>query len=56
MLLLWGDRDPISPLAVGERLRVLAPDARLHVVAGGEHDLAVTHAGELAPLVAAHLR
>jgi len=56
MQLLWGDLDPIGPVAVGERLLALAQDARLHVVAGGEHDLAVTHAGELAPLVAAHLR
>lgn len=56
ILLLWGDSDPISPVAVGERLRALSRDARLHVVAGGEHDLAVTHADELAPLVAAHLR
>jgi pimeloyl-ACP methyl ester carboxylesterase len=55
-LLLWGDRDPISPVAVGERLLGLLPRARLHVVSGGEHDLAVTHADELAPLVAAHLR
>jgi pimeloyl-ACP methyl ester carboxylesterase len=55
-LLLWGDRDPISPLAVAERLLALLPDARLHVAKGGEHDLAVTHADELAAVVAAHLR
>ena len=55
-LLLWGDADPISPVAVGERLRSLLPDARLHVVPGGEHDLAVSHAEALAPLVEAHLR
>ncbi|HLY79006.1 MAG TPA: alpha/beta fold hydrolase [Caulobacteraceae bacterium] len=55
-LLLWGDHDPISPVAVGERLLALLPDARLHVAAGGEHDLAVTQAHELAPIVAAHLR
>jgi pimeloyl-ACP methyl ester carboxylesterase len=55
-LLLWGDADPISPVAVGERLAGLLPDARLHVVAGGEHDLAVTEAAALAPLVEAHLR
>jgi pimeloyl-ACP methyl ester carboxylesterase len=55
-LLLWGDHDPISPVVVGERLLALLPDATLHVAVGGEHDLAVTHASELAPLVAAHLR
>jgi pimeloyl-ACP methyl ester carboxylesterase len=55
-LLLWGNSDPISPTAVGERLAALLPDARLHVVSGADHDLAETHATELAPLVAAHLR
>lgn len=54
-LLLWGDRDPISPLTVGERLRALLPNARLHVVRGGAHDLALTHADEVAAQIAAHL-
>ncbi|WP_414440345.1 alpha/beta fold hydrolase [Burkholderia sp. 22PA0106] len=54
-LLIWGDADPISPVAVGERLRDALPDARLHVVAGGGHDLAKVHAAALAPLVDAHL-
>jgi pimeloyl-ACP methyl ester carboxylesterase len=55
-LLLWGDNDPISPPAVGARLAALLPMARLHVVSGGSHDLAQTHAAEIAPLIAAHLR
>ncbi len=54
-LLLWGDADPISPLAVGRRLLAGLPHARLHVVAGGEHDLGQVHAARLAPLVDAHL-
>lgn len=54
-LLLWGGADPISPPAVGRRLLELLPDARLHVVADGAHDLAVTHAATLAPVVAAFL-
>jgi len=54
-LLLWGDSDPISPVAVGERLLALLPDARLHVVAGADHDLAITHAAEVAPLIRTHL-
>jgi pimeloyl-ACP methyl ester carboxylesterase len=54
-LLIWGDRDPISPLAVGRHLESRIPDARLHIVAGGDHDLAQTHAAELAPLIARHL-
>lgn len=54
-LLIWGDRDPISPPAVGRRLLSLLPDARLHIVRGGAHDLARTHAREVADLVADHL-
>ncbi|KVO09220.1 alpha/beta fold hydrolase [Burkholderia ubonensis] len=54
-LLLWGDADPISPVAAGRRLLERLPDARLHVVPGGQHDLAAVHARALAPLVDAHL-
>ncbi|MBY6242530.1 alpha/beta fold hydrolase [Methylosinus sp. Sm6] len=54
-LLLWGDRDPISPVAVGERLRALLPDARLHVIPGAGHDAAITHADIVASLIARHL-
>ena len=55
VLLLWGERDRISPPSVGERLRELLPRARLHTVRGGEHDLARTHAAEIAPLIERHL-
>jgi pimeloyl-ACP methyl ester carboxylesterase len=54
-LLVWGDADPISPVAVGERLLQLLPDARLHVLPGGTHALAVERAPEVAALVADHL-
>ena len=54
-LLLWGDSDPISPVAVGRHLEARLPQARLHVIAGGDHDLARTHAAEVAPLIARHL-
>jgi pimeloyl-ACP methyl ester carboxylesterase len=54
-LLLWGDADPISPVAVGRHLESRIAGARLHVVAGGDHDIAQTHAAELAPLIARHL-
>ena len=54
-LLLWGDADPISPVAVGQRLASLLARARLHVVAGADHDLAETHADAIAPLIDAHL-
>lgn len=54
-LLIWGDADPISPVAVGEHLEKRIPKARLHVVAGADHDVAQTHAHEVARLVAEHL-
>ncbi len=55
VLLLWGDADPISPVAVGERLADLLPNARLHVLPGGDHDLVHQRADEVAPLIEAHL-
>ncbi|MFC3079609.1 alpha/beta fold hydrolase [Phenylobacterium terrae] len=54
-LLLYGDADPIAPPFVGERLAGLLPEARLHIVAGGDHDLVVSRADEVAPLIQAHL-
>lgn len=54
-LLLWGDRDPISPIAVGKRLQSLLPQSTMHVLPGGDHDLAVTHAAAVAALIDAHL-
>ena len=56
VLLLWGDADLISPVAVGERLRGLLPDARLHIVSGGDHAFARNRAEEIAPLIRAHLQ
>lgn len=55
-LLLWGDADPVSPVAVGQHLHSLLPDARLHVVPGGDHGFARDRADEIAPLVLAHLQ
>jgi pimeloyl-ACP methyl ester carboxylesterase len=52
-LLLWGDQDPISPVNVGERLLSLLPNATLSIIAGGAHDLAVTHADQVAELISA---
>lgn len=54
-LLLWGDADAISPVAVGRHLAERIPDAHLHVVSGGDHDVAQTHAADLAPLIERHL-
>ena len=55
VLLLWGDADPISPVSVGEYLRDLLPNATLHIVRGGDHDLVQDRAWEIAPLIADHL-
>ena len=55
-LLIWGDADAISPVAVGRHLERRIPNAQLHLVPGGDHDLAVKHAALVAPLIAAHLR
>jgi pimeloyl-ACP methyl ester carboxylesterase len=54
-LLLWGDADPISPVKAGERLVAVLPNAALHVIPGGGHDLASVHAGLVAPLIDRHL-
>ncbi|BCK76653.1 hypothetical protein AA0242T_2929 [Acetobacter aceti NRIC 0242] len=54
-LLLWGDADPISPLAVGERLLSLLPNARLDIFPGADHDLAQTHSEAVAIEVKRHL-
>lgn len=55
-LLLWGDADPISPVAVGERLLGVLPCARLQVLPGGAHDLALTHATAVAAHIDRHLQ
>jgi len=54
-LLLWGDADPISPVAVGQRLAELLPQAKLVVLAGGTHDLATERVEEILPHVEKHL-
>ena len=54
-LLLWGDRDPISPVAVGRHLANLIPGSRLEIISSGDHDLARTHADTVARLIAGHL-
>ncbi|WP_109565907.1 alpha/beta fold hydrolase [Jannaschia seohaensis] len=55
ILLIWGDRDPISPVSVGEHLERLLPAAVLHVEPGGDHDVGVTHAHAIAARVRSFL-
>ena len=54
-LLIWGDSDPISPVAVGRHLEHRMPNAKLHIVPGGDHDLAIAHAAAVAALIQSHL-
>ena len=56
VLLLWGDADPISPVAVGRHLAELFPRAELVVFRGGTHDLALERADEIAPHIDRYLK
>ena len=51
VLLIWGDADPISPVAVGQFLHRQIPHAELHIVSQGQHDLAYVHAEHVAQLI-----
>ena len=55
-LLVWGDDDPISSVAVGRHLQELLPNAELRIVPGGDHDMVQTHPQVVAELIDAHLR
>lgn len=55
-LLIWGDMDPISPVAIGRRLAQLLPNSDLRVLAGGTHSLAHDRPDEVASLIEDHLR
>ena len=55
VLLLWGDADPISPVAVGWRLATLLPNATLRIVPGGDHMFARERAAEIAGPIARFL-
>ena len=47
-LLLWADRDPISPLAVGHRLDELLPHSHLVVYPSDDHWVVHAHADDVA--------
>ena len=55
VLLLWGDADPISPVAVGRRLAELLRSAELVVINNGTHDLVAERAPDIIPLIEKHL-
>jgi pimeloyl-ACP methyl ester carboxylesterase len=54
-LLIWGDADPISPVAVGRHLAARLPKAALHVIPDGDHDLAIEYPDAVAALIRDHL-
>lgn len=51
IFLIWGTEDQISPVAVGEYLRQQFQQATLHIVQGGQHDLAEQYAEQIAPYI-----
>lgn len=53
VLLIWGDRDEISPLAAGRHLASLIKTAEMRVVPGGDHGLALQFPGQVAALIEA---
>lgn len=55
VLLLWGDADPISPVAVGRRLAELIPKSELVIIENGTHDLVAERASEVIPHIERHL-
>ncbi|HKJ23721.1 MAG TPA: alpha/beta hydrolase [Myxococcota bacterium] len=53
ILVIHGDADRLVPLEVARQIDARAPQSQLYVVEGGSHMLPVTHADEIAKLVAA---
>jgi pimeloyl-ACP methyl ester carboxylesterase len=53
-LLLFGDADPIAPVAMGEHLKSLLYDARLVVIEGGTHMIAEERASDVARAIDEH--
>jgi uncharacterized protein len=54
VLIVHGDRDEVIPFAMGEQLAAAFPNARLHRIAGGDHnDLWSEHVDELIAVIGA---
>lgn len=51
VLLIWGDSDPISPVAVGQRLASLFPNSQLCIIPQANHDLANAFPDTVARLI-----
>lgn len=55
VLLLWADRDEISPLSVGERLVELIPNSALVVYRSSDHWVVREHGSDVARRIRHHL-
>lgn len=55
-LLLWGDADPLSPLAVAHRLETLLPRTELVIVPGGDHGFVKQHPELICESIIRHLQ
>lgn len=51
VLLIWGDQDPISPVAIGEYLQSVFRNAQLQIIHQGQHDLAFEYAEQVTHLI-----
>ena len=51
VLLIWGDADSISPVAVGQYLHGKIVISELHIIENGQHDLANVYAEQVATLI-----
>lgn len=55
-LLIWGDQDPVSPVEVGTHLNQILKSSTLHIVQGGDHQLAEKYADEVAIQIKEYLK
>lgn len=55
ILLIWGDQDEVSPIAVGQYLKDRFQYATLKIIQGGEHDLANRYAEQVAKEIMLYL-
>ncbi|MCO8080545.1 alpha/beta fold hydrolase [Acinetobacter lwoffii] len=55
ILLIWGDHDPLSTVQLGQYLAGIFKNAKLHIIQGGDHFFANTHANQVAMLIQDYL-
>jgi pimeloyl-ACP methyl ester carboxylesterase len=55
-LLIWGDQDSVSPVEVGTHLNQILKSSTLHIVKGGDHQLAEKYADEVAIQIKDYLK